>query len=150
VSVVRVFQRSLQRATWRAAFVGTPALLESLKAWRDHDDAIALDRFEEFLKVHPDPAAEYMAFYASLLVLNGRFNEAKAAFAEVSKGRYRPLRWPTRSQYAVAFSHYFLALLQRRSDVVEWWLLAKHERPRKGFGATYLLLGDGPLPPPSG
>jgi tetratricopeptide (TPR) repeat protein len=146
MSALRVIRRSLRRLTWRAAFKGTPAFLKSLKAWRNHDDPTALAYFEQFLEVYPDPAAEYMAFYATLLVLNSRFEQAKSVFSKVLKGLYRPLRWPTRSQYAIAFSHYFLALLQRRPDVIELWLTAQRLRPKKGFGATYLLLGDNPLP----
>jgi hypothetical protein len=150
MSTSRKFRRPriFQATQWRALFEGTPPFLKSLKHWRDGDNAAALASFEEFLGRDPNPAAEYMAFYGSLLVLNHRSEDAAVVYNDVLRGKYRPLRWPRRSQYAQAYSHYFLSLIHRRQDAVALWLEAKRLQPTKGFGSRYLPLANSPMPAP--
>lgn len=140
--------RLLRRTTWQAIFKGTPAWARALEAWRNRDDAAALAHFEEFLKWDLEPAAEYMAFYGTLLVLNHRSEEAAAVYDNVLKGKYKPLRFPSRSRYAQAYAHYHLGLIHRRQDAVALWLQAKRQQPPKGFGSKYLPLANSPLPTP--
>lgn len=137
--------RLLSPSTWKAVSRSAPALLGALKQYRRGQDEAALGSFEECLRWMPRAPADYLAFYANLLILNRRSPEAAQVFRQVvtSTSDDRALR----SRYAAAYARYYLALIERTDEALafNYWQVAKDLQPAKGFASKYLRLPDPPV-----
>ena len=86
-----------------------------------------------------------MVFYALLLSMNKRRQEVTEVLWRVVGGEFRGAKGTRESQYAEAYSHYLIAFLADRSDVLERWLQAYGLQPKSWFASTYLQLPPKPF-----
>ena len=144
-TMVPKFGRLLDLNNWR----GLVALFRALRVYHRGDRTRAIFLMEKAIQAPGLQCADYMMFYANLLVLDSKkpLDEVIDIYKKVAAREYVGLRGDHR--YPVALAHYILAQLYRRPDVVARWLDAYALKPKKGFAALYLPLPDDPLMRPS-
>ena len=141
-----VVERLFDVRTWRALRHGFRPFMRAMEADARGDFAAALANFEEWLRWDPRPAADHMAFYALLLMMNRRpVEDTMMVLQRVSAGEFNGPRPSAKSRYAQAFSHYMLAFLNSGEDVVARWFDAYKLRPKRGFASRHLLLPNNPV-----
>jgi hypothetical protein len=138
--------RLLDVRTWRAIRHGFIPFMRALSAYDRGDTSAAIANFEEWLRWDPRPAADYMAFYGLLLMMDHRpVQDTMPIFTRVFEGEFSGPTPKASARYAEAFSHYMLAFVYGRDDVVARWLEAYRLKPKKGFASRYLYLPEKPV-----
>jgi|SRR5579884_2035705 len=139
-------QRLFDARTWRAARHGFAPFMRAMRAYDRGDTPAAVANFEEWLRWDPRPSADHMAFYGLLLMMDHRpVEETMPIFQRVFAGEFSGPTPKASARYAQAFSHYMLALVYSRDDVVARWLDAYRLKPKTGFAARYLFLPENPV-----
>lgn len=140
-TMIKRLARLLTPSTWKAF----PAFYGALTKYKRGQDEAALQSSEECIRWIKKVPAEYLAFHATLLLLNWRSPEAAQVFKQVLTSTTDDPG--LRSRYAAAYARYYLALIERTDEAValNCWQEARDLMPAKGFASRYLQLPDSPV-----
>lgn len=132
--LLRLFSPSIWRALWR----GVPNLFEAISHFEQAEYEAALQAFDGVLNCLPEPTADYLAFHAYLLLLNGSPDTLGAWQQVVDLAQRDSSR---RSRYAAAVGRYYLATLAGSREAFQHWREAHDLQPTRGV-AAYIRIPD--------
>ena len=133
------FWRLLSPATWTAVWHGIPELLAAIKHFERLEYGAALQSFEGLLNRIPNPGADYLAFHAYLLLLNGNgTSETDDAWKKVVASAEGDTALCAR--FAGAVARYFLSAAGSH-DRLPRWREANALRPSRGL-VSYIRLPE--------